>query len=131
MKNVLRLKSLLLVALLVMFQFSCDEDLLPELPTPPDATGKWQLTAAVLVEPDPLTITNFLVEGNTLVIPAGVDGATNTLTVVGGALAGAACEDQQNFGTFNLELMEDGKKLFFNCPAENNYTEEAGTWVPH
>jgi len=127
MKNVFKLSTLLLV-FFIFGQVACNKgtDPAPE-PEKPDPTGKWALKSAKLVEPDPLVITNFTTDGQnfmTLEIPAG--DTQNTTMLVGGALAGAACQDPNNYAQFHLELTSAGR-LLFNCPPEN-VSEDSGSW---
>ena len=128
MKNLFKWTTLL-VALTVIFQISCGED---EDPTPslPDPTGKWVLSSATLVSPDPLVIKNFTTDGENfqdLSIDAGASSTQMTTLLVSGALAGRACADPDNYSTFYLELTSDGK-LIFTCPNES-VAEEGGSYV--
>jgi hypothetical protein len=124
MKNLFKLSSLLFIGL-VLFQVSCKDDPAPVTPIP-DPSGEWQLTKAVLVEPDPLTVEFYPASP----ISAGDFQATTPL--VAGALAGTACEVQENYATFFLELKASSTPgtgtLIFHCPAENDFSREAGSW---
>ena len=127
MKNAFKLSSLLFVGL-ILFQVSCSDDAEPTPDPLPDPTGSWVLQKATLVTPDPLLVKNYTTDGQNFVdlsVPAG-DFQTTTL-LVGGALAGAACENPANYGGFYLELVSDGT-LDFHCPAED-FVEEQGSWV--
>jgi hypothetical protein len=43
-------------------------------------------------------------------------------------MADGVCADPDNYGTFFLELTAAGK-LILHCPDENDFSEEAGTWL--
>ncbi len=126
MKNVFKLSTLLLV-FFIFGQVACNKgtDPAPE-PEKPDPTGKWALKSATLVEPDTLYIQNFPMDTMLITLPIPAGDTELTTMLVGGALAGAACQDPTNYSQFNLELTADGK-LLFNCPPES-ITEESGTW---
>jgi len=127
MKNALKLSSLMLIGL-VIFQTSCKkaEEILDTL-TPPDVSGNWQLTSATLVSPDPLIVANLPALGiPDAPIPAGPATVQIVTGLVGGALAGVACDTPANYPGFFLELTS-GNDLIFHCPAEN-VANESGTW---
>lgn len=126
MKKALKLSSLMFISL-VLFQTSCStvDDIIALIP--PDVSGSWQLTSATLVEPDPLIVANLPAIGiPDEPIPAGAATVQIMTGLVGGALAGVACEDPANFGGFFLELTSGGT-LIFHCPAES-VADDAGTW---
>ncbi len=130
MKNVFKLSSLLFVGL-VLFQVSCKKDEPAPADPLPDPAGKWALTSAVLVEPNPLTITSFPVNDTTFItleVPAGADGAQTTTMLVGGALAATTCTDPANYASFYIELTADNNALVFNCAGEGS-SGTAGTWA--
>jgi hypothetical protein len=124
MKNVYKLSSLLLVALLV-FQLSCSED---ETPAPVDElVGNWQVSNAVFnstsVEPTGvMVIENFPTTApEPLQVPAGIA----ITDVVIGAIADGVCASPLEYGTSFLELTAEGQ-LFINC---GSASELSGSWI--
>jgi len=129
MKNLFKLSSFLVFAS-VLFQISCSSDPAPVEPTIPDPSGKWALTMATLVDPNPLVIENFT-DGTTapaqIQVPAGETGTQMTTLLVGGALAATTCQDPANYATFYIELTADNNALIFNCAGES-ISDTAGSW---
>jgi len=127
MKKALKLSSLMFIGL-VLFQTSCNkvDEILALIP--PDVSGNWQLTSATLVDPDPLIVANLPLAGlPDAPIAAGAATVQIVTGLVGGALAGVACENPANYTGFYLELASGGI-LKFHCPAEN-VADDAGTWT--
>ena len=127
MKNLLKFSTFLL-AVVILFQVSCDED---DAPAPvDDLVGKWALSGATFlatnVDPtDLMSITNFPTASGT--VTAQFPANTDITTLVIGAMADSVCTSTANYATFFLELNAAGE-LYLNCPAESN-SELSGTWV--
>ena len=134
MKKAFKLSSLLLVGL-VLFQLSCGDDDVPPVDNTPDPTGNWSLTSATLVDgnastgdADPLVVAN-LDQIGMPDAPIPVGDVAQTSVLVGGALAGTACDIPTNAGTFFLELRADNR-LLFHCPAEDYIEDDVlNVWV--
>ena len=116
------------MAAALVINVACSDDE-PAPDNSPKVEGEWVLTSATLVdgnkqtaEPDALTITNYPAS------PIAVNDIPNTSTIVGGVLAGAACDDPvNNSAGFYLELAADGG-LNFYCPVEDAVQSE-GSWA--
>jgi hypothetical protein len=135
MKKAFKLSSLLLVSV-VLFQLACSDDDVPPVDNTPDPTGNWSLTLATLVdgnastpeEADPLVIANLAAIGMPDE-PIPVGDYERTSALVGGALAGTACDIPTNALTFFIELRADNR-LLFHCPAEDNIVDDVlNVWV--
>ena len=127
MKKFLQLSMAMIVVLGLGLSACSDDD---EGPSIPNVEGNWALTSALLLDA-PLTIKN---------VPTGVaeppfadvtyEVGDDVVAIVGAALAGVACEDPANYGTFflSLETKSDGTQaVIFTCAAET-VTTEVGTW---
>ena len=127
MKKFLQLSMAMIVVLGLGLSACSDDD---EGPSIPNVEGNWALTSALLLDA-PLTIKN---------VPTGVaeppfadvtyEVGDDVVEIVGAALAGVACEDPTNYGTFflSLETKSDGTQaVIFTCAAET-VTTEVGTW---
>ncbi len=128
MKNLYKLSSLLLVALLV-FQLSCSEDETPAPDNTSSPVGEWTLATATLVDGNAQTtdVAEDLTVANYPVNPIPVGDVQNTSVLVGGALAKRVCEETANFGGFYIELATNGKLIFY-CPAEE-VVDDSGSWT--
>ena len=119
MKKFLQLSMAMIVVLGLGLSACSDDD---EGPSIPNVEGNWALTSAILLD-EPLTILN---------VPTGVaqppfadvtyEVGEDVVAIVGGALAGVACEDPANYATFflTLETQDDGTQaVIFTCAGES------------
>lgn len=127
MKKFLQLSMAMIVVLGLGLSACSDDD---EGPSIPNVEGNWALTEALLLD-EPLTILN---------VPTGVtqppfadvtfEVGDDVVAIVGGALAGVACENPANYATFflTLETQDDGTQaVIFTCAGES-VSLEVGIW---